>query len=698
MNTAWRDARRWWALTCSVGLAGSFLVAAAGPAAASALARRANLKQSEVPALERSHRLGGVAATSQVSFDLVLSLSHAAAAQGFVRTVSTPGSRLFHHYLSDAQWESRFGPTHAEVARAASWLRAQGFTVGRIPGDRLFVPARGSALSVGRAFGVALGYYQVEGKRVRLANGTLSIPSSLASTISGVVGVNQYLASTSLAMADSAAAGPPAAAGQEPAPPAGFRNPAPCSAFWGQKSDTADSGSLYQPYKAPLPYDICGYRPAQLRGAYQIAKPVAAGTNGSGETIAIVDAYDSPTLMADAQKYSKLNDPTSQMTAAQFTNLAPAMVDDAVACGGSNWLAEQSLDLESAHAMAPEAHIIYVGAQDCQDASLLAALQTAVTSGASVVSDSWGNIAGDLFTDAGTKTAYDNTLLLAAATGVSVLFSAGDTGDNFANLGMTVPNYPAASPFATAVGGTMLEVNPHNARLAEYGWSAARQLLCTPAKTSCGAATNPIGTLGWQSGGGGGTSYTYPQPYYQAGVVPNALALRNQALFGPQPMRVLPDISMDADPQSGMLIGLTQTFPHSVHYGQFRAGGTSLSSPLLAGIIADANQAAKTPLGFLDPIIYETFTRTPAAFADIGAPANPDAAAVIRVDYADAIDATRGYILSLRAIGYEGPEIFCDGTGNCATRNVSLTAAPGFDSSTGLGTVGSRFITTLGKF
>jgi subtilase family serine protease len=314
------------------------------------------------------------------------------------------------------------------------------------------------------------------------------------------------------------------------------------------------------------------------------------------------------------------------------------------------------------------------------------------------VSDSWGDTLGDLLTDAGTKTAFDNTFMLADATGVSVLFSSGDSGDNFADFGLTVPNYPPTSPFVTAVGGTTLEVSSHQTRQAEYGWSTAKQVLCTSTTTNCGSATKPAGALAFQAGGGGGTSYTYSQPFYQAGVVPSALALRNEALFGPVPLRVEPDISMDADAQSGMLIGLTQTFPNGVRYGQFKEGGTSLASPLLAGVIADADQAAGSPLGFLNPEIYKAATVTPAAFTDILPPAQPNSAAVIRVDFANAVSSAGGFIISARAINYAGPETFCDGTGNCATRAVTLTTAPGFDGLTGIGSVGSRFIAIMSKF
>jgi subtilase family serine protease len=698
---------RLWALTGATALAISCTVAAAWPASGAPGPARSNLRGSLTPASERSHPAGGVAASSAVAFDLLLTMRNAASAQALVKEVSEPGSAQFHHYLTLRTWVARYAPSAASITKAEAWLHSEGFSVGTLPKDKLYVPASGTATQVEKAFGVTLGYYKVNGNTVRLANGTLSIPSSLNGVVSGAVGVNEEVATTGLSVnlasasaataagaATAAAAAKPA---QEPAPPAGFRNPQPCSAYWGQKTDTADAGSLYAPYTHPLPYDICGYKPAQLRGAYNLAGSVARGDNGKGVAIAIVDAYDSPTLLSDAQTYFRRNDPAHQLSSSQFINLAPATVDDEALCGGSGWYPEQALDVESSHSMAPGATIIFVGAQDCLDTSLLTALTTAITSGASVVSDSWGDTLGDLLDDAATKTAYDDTFMVADTTGVSVLFSSGDDGDNFADFGLAAPDYPAASPFITAVGGTTLEVNKHDQRAAEYGWSTASQTLCASTTRTCGSATTPAGSLAWQAGGGGGTSYYYTQPYYQAPVVPSALALRNEALFGPVPLRVLPDISMDADAQSGMLIGLTQTFPDGTYYDQFKEGGTSLASPLLAGVIADVDQRAGVSLGFLNPVLYKAST-VKGTYNDIKPPANPDSTAVIRVNYANSVNGSAGYDILLRPIDYQGPETYCDGTGNCATRLVTLNAAKGFDSLTGLGSAGPGFLSVLSKF
>jgi subtilase family serine protease len=697
-----RSARSWVALGAA-GLAMSATTVAMGiPAATAASSHmRTNLRGSLSAAAMKSKPHGKVAAATRINFDLTLNLRNAAGARALVHAVSSPGLATYRHYLTDAQWEARFSPTAAQVNTAKSWLRHQGFTVGAVPSTRLYVSASGTAAQVEKAFSTGLGMYRVNGHTLRLATKTLSIPASIAGSVSGVVGVNEDINTNQLAKSSPNVARKNGPADAEPAPPAAFRNPHPCSGnSFGSTTDTTDSPSLYAPYTGNS-YDICGYGPTKLRSGYGLQSQVNRGVDGSGVAIAIVDAYDSPTLLSDAQRYFNTNDPTHPLASGQFFNAEPATVGNEDACGASGWFAEQSLDVESSHAMAPGADILYVGAQDCFDPSLLAALQTAVTSGASVVSDSWGSTLGDLFEDADAKTAFDTTFMLADSTGVSVLFSSGDDGDNFADFGIDAPDYPPTSPFVTAVGGTSLEVNANNARMNEFGWSTGKQILCAGvATTNCGSSTTPSGALAFNAGGGGGTSYTYLQPSYQAGVVPTAISERNQALFGPTPLRVEPDISMDADAQTGMLIGLHQTFPDgSARYSQFKEGGTSLASPLLAGVVADADQVAGTSEGFLNPALYKAYRRNIAgAYNDIVPPANPLSASTIRVDYANTVDASNGYNVSIRTFDYQGPETNCDGTGNCETRNVTLTTAKGFDSMTGLGSPGPNFVDVLASF
>lgn len=699
-------AARTWALVGSVGLAVSFTALTAGQAVARPTPNRVALRGSLTPAVERSHPAGTVAGSSRFSFDLLLKLRNAAGARTFVKEVSSPGSRLFHKYLTRTQWIARYGPTNASIASAKSWLRSQGFAVGSVPKTHLYVSASGTAAQVERAFGVTLGYYMVNGHKVRLANGTMSIPVSISGSVTGVVGVNEFIATNDLTQQGQSPAAP-AQAAPEPPPPAGFFNAHPCTKAFNTRKDKADNPALYTAnnmFSAPLDYDICGYVPSQLRSAYGIPTTINSHPAGSGVGVAVVDAYDSPTLLSDSQRYFRQNDPGNvPLTANQnFFNAEPATTSNIGACGGPGWRAEQSLDVQAVHGMSPGAAILFVGAVSCLDSDLLAAEQVAISSGASAVTNSWGDLAGDLLADAATHTAFDNTFLVADATGVSVLFSTGDEGDNFAVVGLAVPDFPSVSPFVTGVGGTTLEINNQGQRAAELGWSTAKLPMCVASPMKSCSGTTDAGLLAWQAGGGGGTSYFYTQPFYQAGIVPDALALRNERIFGLVRLRVSPDISMDADAQSGMLIGLRQTFPDGVHYGQFKEGGTSLASPLLAGIIADADQAAGASLGFLNPELYKAWTATPTAFNDIVPPANPsgvaDPAGVVRVDFFNSVDASGGFNVSVRAIDYEGPETYCDGTLNCATRNVTLNTAPGFDSLTGLGSVGPDFISAMSHF
>jgi subtilase family serine protease len=295
--------------------------------------------------------------------------------------------------------------------------------------------------------------------------------------------------------------------------------------------------------------------------------------------------------------------------------------------------------------------------------------------------------------------------MLADSTGISVLFSSGDDGDNFGVVGFSSADYPPSSPFVTAVGGTSLQIGSKGQQIGQLGWSTQRNWKCTanivgqlPGCTSKTVNTWLPGSL--DGAGGGMTSYQYSQPWYQAPVVPSTLALRNEALDGPTPMRVEPDISMDADPATGFLIGLHEQFPNGkVEYGQTRYGGTSLASPLLAGVIADADQAAEATghpgIGFINPAIYR-LNSVPGAITDI----KPGGLqGQLRVDHAFTyIEGGKGTITQFRQLTYEGTIVYCDEAGSCKVETNTLSTAKGFDSMTGLGAVGPDFITDLALF
>jgi hypothetical protein len=153
-----------------------------------------------------------------------------------------------------------------------------------------------------------------------------------------------------------------------------------------------------------------------------------------------------------------------------------------------------------------------------------------------------------------------------------------------------------------------------------------------------------------------------------------------------------------------MLVGETQAFADGTYYDQYRIGGTSLSSPLFAGLMADADQAARGSLGFVNPLLYHLDASGHAgAFYDILPAGNQ---AVVRNDYLNEENAEEGILTTARILGMEGAtEYFCpkpnEETGECEVEieeaPESLSAAPGFDSMTGLGSPGDQFISELIK-
>jgi len=670
---------------------------------ASAAARR-DLAGTAAPAKARAHPAGSVGSSSAVPFELVLALRDKSGAQALARAVSTPGSASYRHYLTAAQWEARFSPAQAQVDQAKSWLASQGFTVGRVSKDRITIAASGSAARVQAAFGTSLGRYKVAGRTERLAGSDLSVPASLAGTIAGVMGVNQSIATPGLApnpdlpRASSTPKTPAAKPSQFPPAPAAFLTVPPCGAYYGEQT-TTPSPPFGQGYPDTVPDVVCGYKPGQYRSAYGVT-PAATG---KGVTVAVIDAYDSATIKSDATRYFTRNDPGNPFRKAAFTQIDAASFDNdnQDLCDASGWLTEQAIDVEAVHAMAPDAHILYVGAQNCLD-GLFDAEQLVIDNGlANVVTNSWGDVAGDLLDDAAVRTANDDEFMLAATTGITVQFSSGDNGDDFELTGFSAPEYPASSPFVTAVGGTTLQIGSDGQRLGELGWNTGRSFLCTAnlvgAVPGCTAGILNTWLAADQTGASGGyTSYSYPEPWYQAPVVPAPLSQRN-TWFGSTPLRVVPDISLDADPGTGFLIGLHQTLPSgAAQYTETRYGGTSLASPLLAGIVADADQAAGVAVGFLNPAVYRLDVSHPSSIFDVLP--EPSLEGNFRVDNAGVLglgfDAT-GTATSFRQLYYDGTETYCDGTGNCATRPVTQSAAPGYDSLTGLGAPGTHFVDAL---
>jgi subtilase family serine protease len=671
------------------------LALASASVATAATSAKVTLRNSESPAAATTPRVGSVASGTEMNFEVELKLADQAGAESFASDVSTPGNASYGKFLTPAQWEARFSPSAADVAQVKQFLTQSGFTVNSVSGDRMAVEASGTASQVEQAFGTSLSMHQVDGQSLVLADQNLSVPSNIAGIVGGVSGVSDTVdkpddtvGGPSTTSSTTPAAGNP---NKPPFPPSpGFRVAPPCGQYYTQIFDT--TLPQFPGGQANPPWVVCGYTGPQFRSAYGLND----SNTGRGVTVAVVDAYLSPTLFADAHRFAQMNDSGNPFNAGQFETQAPANFNKGGPnnCDAPGWFGEQTLDVEAVHNVAPGATVLAAAAKNCDSTQLNKALRNVIDQhSAQVVSNSYGDDGGDVLDTAGDRQATDSILLMAAATGVTVTFSSGDDGDEFTTIGQVAADYPASSPYATAVGGTTLQVGQSGQRLGEFGWSTARSFLCNATLVSEGGCTAaqegqwlPI-DLALDGGSGGGTSVVYPQPFYQQGVVPSSLSEVN----GNTPMRVVPDISMEGDPGTGMLVGQTQQFPNGVFYDQYRIGGTSVASPLLAGVVARADQARGSSLGFANPALY-SLSGKPSALFDVGPAGNQDQS---RADFANSVDNSDGLLYTHRIIDYEGPEQFCTIKGVCTTRQVALHTARGYDNMTGLGSPGANFVRAL---
>ena len=629
------------ALTLFVSLAVAGGVAAAVPSTAAAQGR-AVIPLSHPQWATPQAKVADSAPSSKLSFRVYLAMRDQAGAAAAARAVSDPASKTYQQYLTPAQVRDQFAAADTTVKSVQDWLSGGGFAIGDVPSNKAYVEATGTTDQVEKAFGVDLAKYKVDGRVLRAADKELSVPAVLSSSVLGVVGVDQ---ATQLLTPDHTDGNP-----ADVPPSDGFRNAPPCSTYYGEKTDTIDPA-----YGGKnLPYAPCGYTPAQLRSAYGIDK---SGANGSGTTVAIVDAFASPTLYSDAAEYARRNDPSHPLAKSQFSEkVFPANpeLEPPDQCDAAGWYGEQTLDVEAVHATAPGAHILYVGSSDCQDASLDEALNWIVAGHtADIISNSYGDAGEDI--PASEVRTWNQIELQAALEGIGVYFSSGDNGDEAARLGTPSADFPATGTWVTAVGGTSLAVGQDGKKIFETGWETGKSTLTNGAYV-------PAAPGAFTSGSGGGTSTIFDQPFYQAGVVPDQLSTQNQ--HGKAKGRVVPDISTVGDPNTGFLIGQTQTFPDGVYYDQYRIGGTSLSSPILAGIVAVSDSLTGFHHGFINPLAYASHSSS--AFTDV---THVDGA-VERVDYANSVDATGGLLVSARKLDYP---------------NLTIHTTGGYDNVTGLG-------------
>ena len=294
------------------------------------------------------------------------------------------------------------------------------------------------------------------------------------------------------------------------------------------------------------------FTPSQIRSAYgfdQVLFGTVQGT-GKGQTIAIIDAYDDPTALYDLNQFSAQFDlPQFNVSGGPtFTKVGqtggsvPGTDPNGPAgtTGKNTWELEEALDIEWVHAIAPQANILLVEAINTSYLIPIAVPWAASQPGVVAVSRSFS---GGEFSN---ESVYDTYFTTPTGhQGVTFLAATGDTGQP--------GGYPAYSPNVVAVGGTSLTTDGSGNYGSETGWS----------------------------GSGGGISAYENLPSYQTG------SYQNGSVTQTTTMRTAPDVSMDADPNTGVAVYDSYDYPSSPW---LQVGGTSLSTPMWAGLIAIVDQ------------------------------------------------------------------------------------------------------------
>ncbi len=358
------------------------------------------------------------------------------------------------------------------------------------------------------------------------------------------------------------------------------------------------------------------YTPADMTAAYGVDALHAQGITGNGETIIIVDSYGSPTALSDLQFFSA----TFGLPAPDLTILNPTgtpSFNPAMRGTQVGWAEETSLDLQWAHTIAPDAHLVLVEANPAEtegvqgfpsmflgESMAIQQYPGAVLSQSFAVTEQSFNAATS--TQIGL---FDQVYQMAAANRVTVVSAAGDSGTaNTDKQGRLYPfptaQWPASDPLVTAAGGTWLQYgwtwDPTVSAATYYNCLASNpESSCDPsylAYTTGASRTEAVWKEDWiQAATGGGLSAIFPTPAWQSSLSSSLL----------QGMRGLPDLSWNAAVDGGALVYMT--FP-GVRAGWHVIGGTSASTPQIAGLLALANQLAdsmgKAHVGWLNPVLY----------------------------------------------------------------------------------------------
>jgi hypothetical protein len=583
--------------------------------------------------------------------------------QEFIRAAHTPGDPRFHQWLKPREFGLLYGPADSDIATVTEWLESHGFTINKVHAGRVAIEFSGTAGQVREAFHTEIHRYAIDGEMHIATDRDPEIPAALAPVIAGLAPVNDFHARSNVKILGSARFN---------------RTTHEAQPEWTYPEGGGNTTYVFAPGDFATQYDI--------NSVYK------AGTNGAGQSIAILSASNVDlSLVAAYQKLFGL-----------AANL-PQVVIDGIDPGQNGAATEAYLDLEVSDSVAPGATVILYTSDGTAttDGLTLAAYRAVEDDVAGVLSTSYGECEESLGQSG--NTFWNAIWQQAAAQGQTAFVSAGDGGsagcDDFDNqslayYGLQV-NGIASTPYDVAVGGTDFYYSDYAAapstlktQLATY-WSASSStapavslLQYVPEQVwndFFGLNTDDAGkpaNLAEENivaGGGGKSSLGYyasssaaaagyPKPAWQSGTGVPADAARD-----------LPDVALFAANGAN-----SSFYPICASPGDCSnvaaggadvitgVGGTSAASPAMAGIQALVNQSAKSWQGQADFIYYPLATKVPTAFHDVTVGGNK---VVCQLSTANCAAGSSGTVFA----GYDVES--------------GYAAAKGYDLASGLGSV-----------
>ena len=642
--------------------------------------------------------------SKQISITVWLNLHNKGSLDTMVEQMYDKSSPNYHKFLTMKQFSDQFAPTAEEAGTVRDFLTAHNMKVTSTAANNHFIVAQGSVADAQTAFNTHINRMMVNGQARRVNTPEATVAGPAAALVANVQGLSdlRYRPNVKFSIDPDSGQPYPGVSPSDVGEDGLFFNgdclrPPETHTFTtgGSFPKAIYSGNRYGSdiTSAPPNKPPCGYDAVEMQTAYGLGPLYKKGLDGTGQTIVIVDANGSPSIVADVNLFSQLNG-LPLLTPSNFKIVTPVgPVACAIVNGKCSADVETMLDVEWAHSIAPGANIVLVLSPDLGFSNIdLANLYAIENQLGNVISNSFGISEVALVEFLPSELVVENGISeIAAALGISQQVSTGDDGDFLAfdqaeyGINSVSVEANADSPYVTAVGGTSTFLDSKNNIKLQTGWGLNETRIAEP--TPNPPDVPPL-SLGFIFGGGGGTSVVYAKPKFQR-------SLRGK-------FRQVPDIAMNADPETGVEVIYSPDGNPAHGTVVTVVGGTSLSTPMFSGLWSIANQAAGGgPIGQAAPILYElpgnAITDVNVGPIDTllnstGLIINPpnttfeNAAAL-----AQPLENTKFFVSALfQSSTSTRWDVFTFGT------DTSLTTGPGWDNVTGLGTPnGAPFVDSV---